>query len=243
MIPLIGITGKARHGKDTVARMLQEELPGYKLFAFADALKAFGKAAFAARLPEEQCKEGKQVFMTSKAQLIHAAIGFLHPARDLYLSRLGFDKENIDVEFLIDELIEQHPDFEWIPGGQMTFTSSWRHLWQLIGTDWARRYISDSYWIEPFLPIDGYHIVSDVRCHGELEGAARYIEAQSIIERGGLVIKVVDPRKSDEVRSHCSEDEIDDAYIAVTIINDGTLDSLNLKVKDFVKTWIEKDGV
>ncbi|WFZ78520.1 deoxynucleoside-5-monophosphate kinase [Aeromonas phage vB_AsaP_MQM1] len=244
MIPLIGITGRAQHGKSTVARLLHEELPGYKVFAFSDALKSFGKAGFAARIPEEQCKEGQQTFVTSKAQLIHAAIGFLHPARELYLSKLGITKEHIDIDWLVWLIKEQHPDYSGLPGGQIIFTSSWRHMWQLIGTDWARGMIHEDFWVTPFIPIDGYHIVSDVRGHGDCPTQEEWNnEAIAVIRLGGLVVRVVDPRKGEVVRPHASEAGIEDKYIAHTIVNDGDLEDLRRKVRNFIDVWIERDGL
>lgn len=47
---LIGITGRAWSGKDTVATLLQERRPGVGRAAFADALKAEAAAAFSADL-------------------------------------------------------------------------------------------------------------------------------------------------------------------------------------------------
>lgn len=239
MVPLIGITGPARHGKDTVGRMLLDKLPYFKRFAFADAFKLFGKAAFAARMPEEQCKEGEQTFVTSKAQLIHAALGYLHEARGMYSAKFTKHCEHVDIDWLIHILKEQHPDFTELPGGQMVFTSSWRHLWQILGTDWARSCIHENYWIDPFLPVS-YAVVTDVRGHGDrTEKELVNNEAIAIIKRGGIVIRVVDPRKQGTaIRAHVSEAGIAEEYITHTIVNGGTLEDLQRSVMDFMYAYL-----
>jgi len=49
---IVGISGKARSGKDTFASVLVEEF-GFKRFAFADPLKEFAKKYF--KLSHEEC--------------------------------------------------------------------------------------------------------------------------------------------------------------------------------------------
>lgn len=231
MVPLIGITGPARHGKDTVGRMLLDKLPYFKRFAFADAFKLFGKKAFTAEFPEETLKEGEQVFLTSRMALIRAAQGFLHEARGMFPTNI----ENLDIDILLGVLEDQHPDYEEQDWGVIRFTSSWRHLWQILGTDWARHYISENYWIDPFLP-ESYAVVTDVRGHGDCtEKELVNNEAIAIIKRGGIVIRVVDPRKQGTaIREHVSESGIAEEYITHTIVNDGTLEDLQRSVMNFM---------
>ena len=229
MVPLIGITGPARHGKDTVGRMLLEKLPYFKRFAFADAFKLFGKAAFSAKYTEDERKEGEQVFTTSRVQLVRAATGFLHEARGMFPP-----EENEDIDILIGILEAQYVEYQSIDG-VITFVSSWRHLWQILGTEWGRRGIDENYWIDPFLP-ESYAVVTDVRGHGDRqEKELVNNEAIAIIKRGGIVIRVVDPRKQvTAIREHVSEAGIAEEYITHTIVNDGTLEDLQRSVMDFM---------
>lgn len=234
MVPLIGITGPARHGKDTVGRMLLERLPYFKRFAFADAFKLFGKAAFSAQFTEDERKEGEQLFRTSRAQLIRAATGFLHEARGMF----PVEEENADINLLIGILEAQHMDYQFIDG-EISFVSSWRHLWQILGTDWARSCIHENYWIDPFLP-ESYAVVTDVRGHGDrTEKELVNNEAIAIIKRGGIVIRVVDPRKQGTaIRAHVSEAGIAEEYITHTIVNDGTIEDLQRSVVDFMYAYL-----
>ena len=244
MVPFIGITGPARHGKDTVGNLIKEEIPAFTLFAFADALKSFVRSGFDAPKDEWEAKEDQQVFTSSRHDLVIGCIGHLYPARHLYVSTDSNVRKNYhDIDTLIEMLRKEFPDFKGDNDG-FTFTASWRHLWQLVGTDWARGTIHEDFWVTPFMPTDGYHIVTDVRGHGDREDfMEQNNEAVAVIERGGIIIRVVDPRKGDMVRHHHSESGIDDVFVSLTIINDGSLEDLRGKVRDFIDTWLVRDGV
>src|SRR5262245_3776851 len=59
-VMLVGISGKKRHGKDTVCRMLGCNLGGVKRMAFADALKE--EVATACQVTLESIEEHKEKF-------------------------------------------------------------------------------------------------------------------------------------------------------------------------------------
>lgn len=230
MISLIGITGPARHGKDTVGAMIMKHIPACVRFAFADKFKEFLTEAFVTTHGPEVLKEGEQLFTTTFDELDTAVLNVLHKVVGSY-----GDKDYVDSFLTV--LARNHEDYEEI-GEEISFTSSWRKLYQLTGTDWGRKVISEDIWITPYLP-DNHCIITDVRGHGD-NIPHRNIEATAIINKGGVVVKVVDPRKGCVVRDHVSEIGIDDQYITHTIVNEGTLEDLHAKVVEFISNSLIK---
>jgi hypothetical protein len=221
MITLIGICGPARHGKDTVGSMLLEHIPKAKRFAYADKIKELLKASVSSHESMEDNKEGEQEFILHPQGTVRALKDIMDAG-----DNLGYYYST-----LIKVLYDNHEvsiDHE--------FTSSWRKLFQLVGTEWARQYISRSIWID-HLP-DELAVVTDVRAHGD-STEFKNIEAKAILDRGGIMIKVINPRKDHlAIREHSSEVGIDDLYIDYVIINDGTLEDLQEKVNAFVYTHL-----
>lgn len=232
MISLIGITGPAQNGKDTVGKMLMKHMPAAIRFAFADKIKEFLLDFMDAPLSMEECKEGTQVFLFHRKEVEVSILNVLHGATQMF----AMEPEEA-AKLWIDTMRENHQSqFAESEDGTIYFTSSWRKLFQLTGTDWGRQKIHESFWIEPSLP-DHDCIVTDVRGHGDSK-EHRNIEAQAVINRGGLVIRVVDPRKGSVVRNHASEAGIEEQYITHTIENSGTLKELQAKVDGFLYTHL-----
>lgn len=229
MISLVGITGPARNGKDTVGQMLMKHMPAATRFAFADKIKEFLEDAFDYGEHWTVNKEGSVLFMTSRASIETSVLNVLHDS----VMRFGVDaKEATDK--LVNILREHHGNFFELADGRILFTSSWRKMLQITGTEWGRQNLHKDFWTS-YCPNENA-IITDVRGHGDsLEPNA---EAAVILARGGVVIKVVDPRKGDVVRSHASEHGIDEIYLAATIINDGTLEDLEDKVCTFLYSFL-----
>lgn len=231
MVSLIGITGPARHGKDTVGDMLLQHMPAAVKFAFADKIKEFLGDFVETTQTMEENKEGTQLFMLYRGDVEASMLNVLHAG----LMHYGNEPEDA-ADMWIDTMREHHPNFHEAHDGFISFTSSWRKLFQLTGTDWGRQKINEQFWIEPFLP-DSNTIVTDVRGHGDSK-EHRNIEAQAILKRGGLVIRVIDPRKGSVVRDHASEAGIEEQFINHTLLNDGSLEYLDGKVGDFLYTHL-----
>lgn len=231
MISLIGITGPARHGKDTVGSMLLKHMPAGKQFAFAGKIKEFLHVCMNAWFDDESCKEGEQTFFTDKRAIGTAMFNSLHKGIMQYT-----DGESA-VESFLEVLKENHENYRVEPNGTIVFTSSWRKLFQLTGTQWGRQRINENFWIEPWLP-DSEAVVTDVRGHGDTD-RFRNIEAEAIINRGGIVIEVYDPRKeSPQVRAHDSEAGISRNLISAIVVNDGTLEDLEDKVNALIYKYL-----
>lgn len=132
-----------------------------------------------------------------------------------------------------------------------------RTLLQLIGTDCGRNILHPNIWINalfadykpskphrgggkmtlqtsagtyyPQAEREGYKypnwIITDVRFPNEIE---------SIVEKGGIVIRVVNPRKT-STDTHYSETALDNYHdFQKVIINDGTIEDLVVKVRELL---------
>lgn len=200
---LIGIAGKKRSGKDTVAKMIHKLNPDLKIGAFATKVKEV--CALGCKLPIEYFyddeKDTRQVF-------IHAGM-------------------NEDVaKYLIDLYKKFHrstPTYELYQTILSDVRSSLfgvmtpRQIMQTIGTDLAHQYIDPEVWIK--LTLADNMIISD----------ARYpLERQRIKELGGILILVESDRQINDW--HCSENSLQDDYDYV-ITNNGTLDDLQKEVE------------
>jgi hypothetical protein len=229
MISLVGITGPARHGKDTVGNMLMKHMPAAERFAFADKIKEFLEVAFEYGEHWTVNKEGDVLFMTYRDSIETAILNVLHESA----MRFGIDpKEATDK--LVGLLKETHGNFYELHDGRILFVSSWRKMLQLTGTEWGRQGLHKDFWTS-YCP-NNNTIITDVRGHGD--SPEPNAEAAVILARGGVVIKVIDPRKGDVVRAHASEHGIDETYLAATIINDGTLEDLEDKVCTFLYSFL-----
>lgn len=235
MIELVGITGPARHGKDTVAKMILEVCPGFTRFAFADKMKEMSTACFRAEHPDDgaEWKEGEQKF----------TLDFISMVNYLEGPNFGASWKLFEPCAKLAECLERlTPDYQEDQEDCVTatFTGSWRLIYQILGTDWGRAQDEDL-WVD-FLPLDKPTIVTDVRGHGDrIDYNQRNNEALKVKEAGGIVIEVVDPRKGSVVRAHASEAGIVSGLISYTIVNDGSLEDLRKKVKDFIYIWLMSD--
>lgn len=197
---LIGITGKMRHGKDTVAAIAIERLgKGAIRIALADALK----------------RETAQMLASS---IMGAPLE----------QRLRF--QGIDNTFELTSLIETEMNSNEIdPDTGLAIKERYRLLNQFWGTEWRRQIFGPEYWNRELLKnaqrkafSEGARIVfvPDVRFPNE---------ASFIKENGGTVWKVERPGV-DYGSTHASEALVDQIEADAVIVNNGTLDDLRRRV-------------
>lgn len=107
------------------------------------------------------------------------------------------------------------------------FGTSFRHLAQTLGTDWAREMICDDFWIKLlFHDISENDIViSDVRFENEVK---------AIHDRSGIIIKVF--RSGCEGDSHISEEGIPDSLCDFIIENNSSVEELYEKLSTITLT-------
>jgi len=119
---------------------------------------------------------------------------------------------------------------ELVPGHSFTR----RHALQGIG-DGLRQSIHPDIWVNVVMAqIDKEHmfnsdpacIITDVRYPNEVE---------SIQARGGVIVRVVRPNNPTPSMDHPSETALD-WYVFETIVNDGSIDDLKIKVQNFLKS-------
>jgi len=122
---------------------------------------------------------------------------------------------------------------EWkealVPG----FSFTRRHALQGIG-DGLRQSIHPDVWVDSLMQeieearefINLYAcVITDVRYQNEVN---------AILERGGVVVRVVRPNNPTPAMDHYSETALDE-YEFETIVNDGSIDDLKIKVQNFLK--------
>lgn len=238
MTNLLGITGPAGHGKNTVGDLLQKHLPmSLPTYAFADPIKTLVHSAFKAPVGWEtrEGKEMEQEFTVHYWEL-HDLIsgGELVPHIEPHMSLT-------EATAALEDVLEQNLPHAEAGFDFMVFRTSWRQLYQLFGTEWGRQRIHMDFWIN--MAPTKHHIITDVRGQGD-HPVNKNTEALHVINHGGLVLEVVDPRKAvAQCREHSSEVGIDAEHICYTIVNDGSLKDLERKAMDFLYTHILKEEI
>ena len=128
----------------------------------------------------------------------------------------------LPVQTLKDRTVKEQP-IPWVG-------KSPRELLQLLGTEFGRRMVKDSIWIDLAMRlVDGRTVISDVRFDNE---------AQAIRDRGGVIWSVTRRAYSclaGEAADHESEAGIDPLMIGRFISNDGDLAALYAEVDTAVR--------
>jgi hypothetical protein len=209
---ILGISGRARAGKDTLAELFIKEY-GFKKVSFADSLKEICSLAFNIKLTDfydDTIKDKKWEASVDLTEDIANALLSLIEERGI-----SINKEQRCV--FIEEATK------------LSFTSP-RDLLQRVGTDLCRKTIDDQIWINIFInkisKAEGFYISADVRFKNEREAIAKL---------GGKNLLILRPDLP-EITLNSHESEIlgcDPYMIDVTIINDSTINIL----KDEVRNW------
>jgi hypothetical protein len=113
------------------------------------------------------------------------------------------------------------------------FTWSFREFLQRYGTEAHREIFGENFWLEQCLPLDDDYrgkliIVTDVRFNNE---------AKWVRDLGGIVIQVIRPTL-DSGDVHASEVPIDPSLVTKIIMNDGTLENYEDKIKGALYEYI-----
>lgn len=202
-IPMLGITGIAQSGKDTVADFLVREY-GFTKLAFAEPLR---RSLFAVN---------PWVFMwyTDAYNLLGAdyETGLAEVDASYHVTGIGYIIRTKALVNLVGyEKAKQVAEF--------------RRLLQNWGLEGGREIHGDDVWIRAAMrqvQLDHRGIVfADVRFDNE---------AQAVLDQGGMVIRVVRPGVTPP-NSHASENGVADQLINMTIVNDtASIGALNLRL-------------
>lgn len=106
-----------------------------------------------------------------------------------------------------------------------------RELLQRFGTDAGRNVLGENIWVDALLNdclIHQNYSVADVRFPNE---------ATAIRERGGIIVRVMRPGVT-AVNAHISEKALDNFVEDARIVNDGSLDDLNVKVREIMAALV-----
>lgn len=217
---VIGLHGKKRRGKDTVAKFAAELLGGdYKLISPADKLK----------------------------QLLCEALGIPYKDSDDAVRIMEDCKDHWTITVTSDKPWDPGTDGSkhrlvpnWLCKEPVT-TISGRQLQQYAGNG-ARGVFGEHFWIDQVLPPATVYGSEDMerteRMHGLCFGdtlfipSVRYInEAQRVHDYGGPVIEVIRPGLPED-DSFISEQRLPPEFINYTIVNDGGLSDLYNKTRE-----------
>ena len=231
MAKVIGVCGAIGAGKGEVAKRLAEalELPEY---AYAQGLKTIVAAIGTGQYPEtREYKETTQVF-TCKVGGIFAGVS------EVFDDFEG--SELINLSQILLGLLQELEGFQWVrqsEGTRFTVKTSYRELYQLVGTDWARKHIHPDVWILR-RPLEC--VVNDVRAFEKAPDP--YAEAKAIIADGGVVLRVIREvaTEDDRTNGHESEFPMSDAFIYCDVDNNGTLDDLDETLDPIIEDLIER---
>ena len=133
-----------------------------------------------------------------------------------YLEYVGVSKET--AMRYVDGDMKETPLAIW--GGKTT-----RYVMQTLGTEWGRFIIWDELWINAWRMRTAMFkkiVTPDMRF---------YNEGNVVEKKGGMTLRVVDPRKPFVRGEHPSEDLVDDLPVQYSVSNDGTIADLHREVR------------
>jgi hypothetical protein len=207
---LISVSGRARSGKDTLAKTMIEKF-GFQKISFADSLKEIASASFEIPLNyfhDDNLKDSPlplPVYVT-----------------ELHLERLVTNLIGAGCAITQNQINEINSK-----GLGLIFVSP-RNLLQIVGTDLCRNILGDTVWIDIFkkkvLAAEGNFIVPD----------ARFLNERKVVkELGGYNFLILRPSLA-PIPESAHESEllgISEELIDVTILNDSTVNSLQMEIE------------
>lgn len=216
---LIGVCGAIGSGKGEVSARIAKllDIPDV---AFAGPIK---EIVHSGNAELEPCRASKETVQT-----IELFYGEVFKIVNRYFGNNGHDFCIAATNRLFDIVSANVACVPGQPGRSVRFTSSYRTLYQLVGTDWGRNTIASDVWLK-LRPQEC--VVNDVRAFaGAPEPQA---EPKSIIADGGIIIKVrrEAAEAEDLSNGHASEFPVDPELITIEIENNGTLEDLDEAVE------------
>ena len=102
---------------------------------------------------------------------------------------------------------------------------TYRHLAQTIGTDWGRKLVHPDIWVRPalarFEKVGGFAVIDDMRFPNEY---------RAVLDAGGEVWRITRPDAT-RPNAHVSEGALDGLTFDLDLVNDGTVEELQEKVR------------
>lgn len=211
---IIAISGKAQSGKDTICKMIQYCISIYNVDK--TRAKYFGIDDYTKRLHKYDLDWCSGTYIHRFADALKRAVAGILKCDPIFLEDIDFKNSNID----------------WLNcNGNIKGNITVRQLLQDLGSV-VRESFGKTFWAQCLIhEIDGgtFNIIPDLRYKVELETLENF-------KMSLLTIRV--NRPGVQLMDHSSETELDDYkgwdYV---IENDGTLEDLLYKVKDFCKEF------
>jgi hypothetical protein len=207
---IIGVNGRARSGKNTIADVMVKKF-GFTQISFADPLKNICSDAF--EIPLNYFHDDNLKDSPFPVPVV---------VTEQHLERLVTNLISAGCTFTNDQINELNTK-----GLGYSFISP-RNLLQIVGTDLVRGTLGDTTWIDIFkrtiAKSDGNFIVPD----------ARFINERRIVkELGGYNFLIIRPGLP-PIAESAHESEllgISEQLIDVTILNDSTVNSLQMEIE------------
>lgn len=235
---LIGLTGRKRSGKDTVAGFLREE--GFERVAFGDPIKeilADMDPLLSGTRRSGSFAEGHE--MSRLMDSFGRAIDLHTIVEDLGRGQRGRALDILD-PFVTGSvrlgalLREAEGDWDLLKDEETNpFHREIRRLQQVLGTEVGRSVLSPTIWVDTGMAEVARHrrdlssvVVTDCRFDNE---------AEAIREAGGKVVRVVRPSLPAPTDSHASESGISEYLVDREIVNGGTLDDLRAAAEELAR--------
>lgn len=212
----IGIAGKARSGKDTAADILKE-LTNQATYSFANPLKKRVNLIFGW---DERHGWGSLKEEKLYTRVVHKSE--VNMLLNNFLFAFVEEEKQLKMHFDFYEVFQDFVSFDNL--GFMQWNISPRKAYQLFGTEFARKRIKDSIWLD-MAPTQGV-IIPDVRFDNE---------AAFIKENAGFIIKIERDHTKINESSHSSEAGISEEFIDFIVDNNGTMKQLEKQIKDLHK--------
>lgn len=219
---LIGISGKIGSGKDTVATIIQYLTLDPEVFSMtnADILADLEHKGYVASKSRYTVKKFAGKLKTIASILTGIPVEKFEDQE--------FKKEELGIEWAYAYPGEYYDD-----GEPVMVRMSVRQLLQKLGTEAMREGLHNNVWVNALMadyrPIKlsqydpSYWLVTDTRFPNE---------AEAIEEHGGILLRIERPGTS--TGDHPSETALDDYPFMHLIVNDGDLNDLINKVREFL---------
>lgn len=235
---LIGLTGRKRSGKDTVAGFLREE--GFDRVAFGDPIKEIlanlNPYVDGARI-SGSFAESRETF-----GLLSSMLGAIPRHTSVHSPTVDDAAQALDIldpfvtstVRLADLLLEVGGDWDQLKDEEGNpHHREIRRLQQVLGTEVGREVLGESIWVDT-----GMEKVAKVHARGVpvVVTDCRFDnEAEAVREAGGKVVRVVRPSLPAPTDGHASESGISEHLVDREIVNDGTLDDLRAAAEELVR--------
>ena len=208
---LIGITGKAGAGKDTVGAILKDKL-NMDTYAFARPLKNTINTLFS--------WDDRHAYGILKEEVVYTRVVHLSEiALILNTTFSNFVEEDSKLHMQMNFFEVFRPYLVFDNLGYAQWKISPRKAYQLFGTDFARKLIKDTIWLD-MAPKQNV-IITDVRFDNE---------ANMVKDNGGILIQVLRNTKEIKENNHTSEMGVKDYLVDVIVDNDSTKKKLKEKI-------------